>query len=30
MRSDAIKKGLDKAPSRSLLRAAGIDDEKMR
>ncbi|MEM0449921.1 MAG: dihydroxy-acid dehydratase [Methanomassiliicoccales archaeon] len=29
MRSDTIKKGLDKAPSRSLLRAAGIDDEKM-
>jgi dihydroxy-acid dehydratase len=30
MRSDAVKKGLDKAPSRSLLRAVGIDDEKMK
>ncbi|MCU0861564.1 MAG: dihydroxy-acid dehydratase [Methanomassiliicoccales archaeon] len=29
MRSDTVKKGLDKAPSRSLLRATGIDDEKM-
>ena len=29
MRSDAVKKGLDKAPSRSLLRAVGMDDEKM-
>ncbi len=27
MRSDKIKKGLDKAPSRSLLRAAGLKDE---
>ncbi len=27
MRSDKIKKGLDKAPSRSLLRAAGLEDE---
>ncbi|MBR7152861.1 MAG: dihydroxy-acid dehydratase [Candidatus Methanomethylophilaceae archaeon] len=27
MRSDAIKKGLDKAPARSLLRADGLDDE---
>ncbi len=27
MRSDNIKKGLDKAPSRSLLRAAGLNDE---
>ncbi len=27
MRSDKIKKGLDKAPSRSLLRAAGLNDE---
>ncbi|MBQ8178994.1 MAG: dihydroxy-acid dehydratase [Candidatus Methanomethylophilaceae archaeon] len=26
MRSDAIKKGLDKAPARSLLRADGLDD----
>ncbi|MDD1748164.1 MAG: dihydroxy-acid dehydratase, partial [Methanomassiliicoccales archaeon] len=30
MRSDAVKKGLDKAPSRSLLRAVGMDDEKMK
>jgi dihydroxy-acid dehydratase len=30
MRSDAIKKGLDRAPSRSLLRASGIDEEKMK
>jgi len=27
LRSDNIKKGLDKAPSRSLLRAAGLNDE---
>ncbi len=27
MRSDAVKKGLDKAPARSLLRADGLDDE---
>ncbi len=27
MRSDNVKKGLDKAPSRSLLRAAGLKDE---
>ena len=26
MRSDAVKKGLDKAPARSLLRADGLDD----
>lgn len=26
MRSDAVKKGLDKAPQRSLLRADGLDD----
>jgi len=30
MRSDTVKKGLDKAPSRSLLRAVGIDDERMK
>jgi len=29
MRSDVVKKGLDKAPSRSLLRATGITDEDM-
>jgi len=29
MRSDQVKKGLDKAPSRSLLRASGITDEDM-
>ena len=26
MRSDAVKKGIDKAPARSLLRADGLDD----
>jgi dihydroxy-acid dehydratase len=29
MRSDAIKKGLQKAPHRSLLRACGVTDEEM-
>jgi dihydroxy-acid dehydratase len=29
MRSDVVKKGLDKAPSRSLLRATGMSDEDM-
>ena len=29
MRSDQVKKGLEKAPSRSLLRAAGVKDEDM-
>jgi dihydroxy-acid dehydratase len=29
MRSDAVKKGIDKAPSRSLLRATGLNDEEM-
>ncbi|MBI0584334.1 MAG: dihydroxy-acid dehydratase [Methanomassiliicoccus sp.] len=29
MRSDQVKKGLDKAPSRSLLRASGVTDEDM-
>jgi dihydroxyacid dehydratase/phosphogluconate dehydratase len=29
MRSDQVKKGLDKAPSRSLLRAAGVTAEDM-
>jgi len=29
MRSDQVKKGLDKAPSRSLLRAAGVSSEDM-
>ncbi len=29
MRSDQIKKGLDKAPSRSLLRASGVSAEDM-
>ncbi|KQM12383.1 dihydroxy-acid dehydratase [Methanomassiliicoccales archaeon RumEn M1] len=29
MRSDTVKKGLDKAPSRSLLRACGLTDEDM-
>ena len=27
MRSDTIKKGFDKAPHRSLLRATGLKDE---
>ncbi|MDR0791556.1 MAG: dihydroxy-acid dehydratase [Methanomassiliicoccaceae archaeon] len=30
MRSDAVKKGIEKAPSRSLLRAANLNDEDMR
>ncbi|MDR2866147.1 MAG: dihydroxy-acid dehydratase [Methanomassiliicoccaceae archaeon] len=29
MRSDAIKKGIEKAPARSLLRADGLDDRDM-
>jgi dihydroxy-acid dehydratase len=29
MRSDAVKKGIEKAPSRSLLRATGLNDEEM-
>jgi len=29
MRSDAVKKGVEKAPSRSLLRADGLSDEDM-
>ncbi|MEM2921501.1 MAG: dihydroxy-acid dehydratase, partial [Candidatus Bathyarchaeia archaeon] len=29
MRSDSIKKGLEKAPHRSLLKALGISDEEM-
>ena len=29
MRSDAVKKGIEKAPSRSLLRADGLKDEDM-
>jgi len=29
MRSDAVKKGIEKAPSRSLLRAIGLNDEEM-
>jgi dihydroxy-acid dehydratase len=29
MRSDQVKKGLEKAPSRSLLRAAGVSEEDM-
>ncbi len=29
MRSDQVKKGLDKAPSRSLLRASGVNSEDM-
>ena len=27
MRSDAIKKGFDRAPARSMLRATGLGDE---
>ena len=27
MRSDAVKKGIEKAPARSLLRADGLTDE---
>jgi dihydroxy-acid dehydratase len=30
MRSDAVKKGIEKAPSRSLLRADGLNDEDMK
>ncbi|MCL2712833.1 MAG: dihydroxy-acid dehydratase, partial [Methanomassiliicoccaceae archaeon] len=30
MRSDAIKKGMEKAPARSLLRAVNISDEDMK
>ena len=30
MRSDQIKTGLEKAPSRSLLRATGLTDEQMK
>ena len=30
MRSDAVKKGIEKAPSRSLLRADGLSDEDMK
>jgi dihydroxy-acid dehydratase len=29
MRSDAVKKGIEKAPSRSLLRATGLNDKEM-
>lgn len=30
MRSDVIKKGLERAPHRSLLKALGITDDEMR
>jgi len=30
MRSDTIKKGLQRAPHRSLLRACGVTDEEMK
>jgi dihydroxy-acid dehydratase len=29
MRSDAVKKGLERAPHRSLLKAVGVDDEEL-
>ncbi|WP_241773421.1 hypothetical protein, partial [Bacillus sp. LL01] len=29
MRSDMIKKGIDRAPHRSLLRAAGVREDEM-
>ena len=29
MRSDEVKKGIERAPNRSLLKAAGITDEEM-